>query len=86
MTINNGKISTGVNSAPMTVDAIRRNVMAIDGTIGSPIVVPLAKTLIVPNATVNVAITVASLVSVFGLTINSGGSITFDNTKGRMAT
>lgn len=86
MTLKQGKIATGVNTAPLTLDAIRTAVQSIDTVVAGDIVVPAGKSLIMPDAQINASVTISSVNTVFSLTINPGGSITFDGTKGRMAT
>ena len=86
MSIKNGKIATGTTKAPMTVDQVKDVVRPTDTSTATPIIVASGKTLIAPNAEVNSSITVASVTTLYGLLINPGGSITIDNTKGKMAT
>jgi len=86
MAIRTGKISTGSSRAPMTVDQVKSAVQPVDSTVVVPTTVVAGKTLIVPGATVNVPITASSIVTVYGLTIEPGGSITLDPGNGRIAT
>jgi hypothetical protein len=84
--IKSGKISTGITQAPMTVENVKAAVQPLDVTIASPISIPLNKTLIIPGATVNVAVTLGSVVTVYGLEIAPGGSLNFNVANGRLAT
>jgi hypothetical protein len=86
MAIKTGKISTGSSKAPMTVDQVKASVQPIDTTVVSPLVVPVGKTMVIPNAVINVTVTVSSVTTFFGLEIQPGGSITIDPANGRLAT
>jgi len=86
MSIKSGKLATGTSRAPMTVDQVKSSVQPIDTTIVIPLTVAAGRTLIIPNAQINVAVTVSAVTTFFGLEIQPGGSITINPANGRLAT
>jgi len=81
MSIKSGKLATGTSRAPMTVDQVKSSVQPIDTTIVIPLTVAAGRTLIIPNAQINVAVTVSAVTTFFGLEIQSGGSITISGSS-----